>query len=113
MRLRLLELIRVFTDALKKFTSFFIFVIPFSHIKLGFLGLKSFEHHLIFTRNFDELTLANSYIKALLVLFCGWIKDGGLFLLMCLDCSGGRRLHSIVVQTIIRSLLLRVLQNVV
>ena len=74
MRLRLHELIRVFTNVVKKFASFFIFIIPFLHVELWLLGLKSFEHDLILTGDLDQFTLTNSYIKALLVFLSRWIK---------------------------------------
>ena len=53
MRLRLHELIRVFTNVVKKFASFLIFIIPFLHVELWLLGLESFKHDLILAGNLD------------------------------------------------------------
>ena len=82
MRLWLHQLIRVLANVLKKFASFFIFIVPLLHIELWLLSLKSFEHDLILAGDLNQLPLANSYIKTLLVLFCRWVEDSGLLLLL-------------------------------
>ena len=67
-----LELVWELTDVFKQLSALLIILGPLCHIVTWFLFLKAFEHDLIFTSNFHELSFTNITIETLFILKVSW-----------------------------------------